>query len=320
MQSEVLAQEKCDGSVVDGLAVEVEHMRVRLGMTASQAAVDERLRESQREITKLGAALQVAEGDVLTLRKETAQLLPPIQQANEARMQLEEVVQAQDSFNADRFRDAKEDVSRVEAKLMQLWTHAAGLSEKANETDVLELKHAMNSLAVDLKDKSQAVLFGARCLSCNRVFDDVEQHAGVVDVRADRQQAKLYAQMQQALHNPSADPMKPIKMIAVKVGRPGTVAGTGSGGRCVPFQGRDALSIACDVSDLHLLPVSQSCAAKSAESPASRPATSNQVRSPPRPVGSAPPGTGRRGQRESSKAVEAKIDPRHTLAQLLGRP
>jgi len=280
-----------------------------------------------------------------TFRSELARLPGEIQQANEARMQLEELFQARDDAHMDRFTEAEDTVAHVDAKLMQLWAHAAGLTEKADESDLRELKQVMNRLALDVKEKSQAVLFGARCLSCNRVFDDVEQQAGVVDVHADKQQAKLYAEMQRALHTPSADPLNSIKMLAVKVGRPGSVIGAKSGGRAVPFQSRDGASIACDVADVKLMPTSFGMAKKFPEIPrelsttpstcATRPGTSNQAASrpgtsgqacslpAPRPGTSGPsyslpsaPATAPPGpRRESNTPRESKP----TLAQLVGR-
>eukprot|EP00439_Symbiodinium_sp_Y106_P020962 s9126_g2.t1 len=41
-----------------------------------------------------------------------------------------------------------------------------------------------------IKDKEQAVHFGARCLSCNRTFDDVVKTPGTVNLPAEKRRAQ----------------------------------------------------------------------------------------------------------------------------------
>merc|ERR1719327_349741 len=85
----------------------------------------------------------------------------------------------------------------------------------------------MSGLVQQAREKD-TVLFGAKCLSCNRVFDDVDRSAGSVDNHSDQQRAQVLTEVQRALNHPAGDFSKPIKMLSVKVGRTGNIhAGDG---------------------------------------------------------------------------------------------
>lgn len=79
-------------------------------------------------------------------------------------------------------------------------------SERDRRSEADKLQGSISVVASNIKDKQQSVLFGARCLSCNRVFDDVEQEAGKVDPRRDKETAHAMAEIQRAMHNPGAKP------------------------------------------------------------------------------------------------------------------
>lgn len=109
------------------------------------------------------------------------------------------------------------------------------IKTKADVNDVMLLKEAMTGLVQQAREKD-TVLFGAKCLSCNRVFDDVDRSAGSVDNHSDQQRAQVLNEVQRALNHPAGDFSKPIKMLSVKVGRTGNVhAADGSG----PYETRE---------------------------------------------------------------------------------
>jgi len=134
-------------------------------------------------------------------------------------------------------------------RLAALSAVAEMISTKADTNDVGILKEAVSLLARHDKEREQAVLFGARCLSCNRVYDDVEREPGAVDLQCEKQKNHLFSQVQKALNNPASDFSKPIKLISVKVGRQKTTPGSDGAGK---FNTRDgAFGYALD--DVQLL-------------------------------------------------------------------
>jgi len=143
----------------------------------------------------------------------------------------------------------------VESSLGDLSTAILALGTKAEHADLNVLREELCQISEHVKDREQAVLFGARCLSCNRVFDDVSKDTNIVDLSGEKQRNALFTQVQRALHSPKIDPLAKIKVLAVKIGRPLTVPGSGGMG---VFEGRDATSLACGVDDVHLVPMRQS--------------------------------------------------------------
>jgi len=152
--------------------------------------------------------------------------------------------------------EAQGHVTRLQTNVTKLWESVITLGgkaeSKADQEEVHNLRTALSMVSDELKGKEQAVLFGARCLSCNRTFDDVQQESGVVDVRAEKNKAKVFAEINRAMHNPNSDPGKPVKLLAVKVGRPGSVISPGTPG---VFQSREALNFACGVQDVQIMPM-----------------------------------------------------------------
>merc|ERR1712070_495465 len=119
-------------------------------------------------------------------------------------------------------------------------------------TELQGLRNALALMAEDAKGREPSVLFGARCLSCNRVFDEVDKEAGNVDLQAEKQREKFYSELQRAFHSPKHDPTKPIKVLSVKVGRAEAMSGC-SGRYNTPYSGRDWGSLSCGVEDVQLM-------------------------------------------------------------------
>lgn len=122
---------------------------------------------------------------------------------------------------------------------------------KANISDMTTMRAVISSVSEELKDREQAVLFGARCLSCNRVYDDIQKDAGVVEPPngSAKQQALVLAEIQKALQSQRPDSQS-ISMLAVKVGRPGNISARSGLG---PFAGRQD-TMACGIEDVSILP------------------------------------------------------------------
>lgn len=157
---------------------------------------------------------------------------------------------------AGRCEPLEEHIASIEAKvgqtkeqLSELLAVLSILPTKVDKEEMLELRSFLAGIVRDLKDKEQSVLFGARCLSCNRVYDDVQTEAGSVNVHNEKQKALLWSEVQRALNSPKPDPGL-IRMLAVKVGRVGNLA-THRG----HVEGRDASSISCGVDDVALMPL-----------------------------------------------------------------
>eukprot|EP00747_Dinoflagellata_sp_TGD_P212312 gnl/TRDRNA2_/TRDRNA2_85427_c0_seq1.p1 gnl/TRDRNA2_/TRDRNA2_85427_c0~~gnl/TRDRNA2_/TRDRNA2_85427_c0_seq1.p1 ORF type:complete len:900 (+),score=153.00 gnl/TRDRNA2_/TRDRNA2_85427_c0_seq1:54-2753(+) len=127
----------------------------------------------------------------------------------------------------------------------------ADLAGQAVREEVDGLREAVSVIVQDIKEQETAVLFGSRCLSCGRVYDEVQKSAGVVDPRAEKEKAKLFAEVQRALHTTSGNEAKQIKMLSVKVGRPAEVARSDGSGM---YFTRDVMPYTCGVEDLYLAP------------------------------------------------------------------
>merc|ERR1719171_2952112 len=110
------------------------------------------------------------------------------------------------------------------------------------------LHQALSEMARDSKAKEQSVLFGAKCLSCNRNFDDTVTTAGTVDLHGEKQRAQLLAEVQRAIASPCSD-ADAVRMLTVKVGRSGQVAGRDGGSG---YEGRSAV-FGCAVDDVQVL-------------------------------------------------------------------
>lgn len=120
--------------------------------------------------------------------------------------------------------------------------------------DVAVITDKLSLIEEGLKDKEQNVLFSARCLSCNRSYDDVAKMPGGVDLPGEKQQAKVWREIQRALHTPRTDKTEELRVVAVKVGRPtGTKAKDSSNG-AGSYASRDPSTWSYGLEDVHLLP------------------------------------------------------------------
>jgi len=194
-----------------------------------------------------------------------------------------------------------EDISRgMEDAILETRGHLTDLSAaidslagKADREDVLNLQGEMGNIAKGLKDKEQTVLFGARCLSCNRVFDDVQRESDTVDLHVEKARAKFLTEVEKMIQNPSADVLRAVRMMAVKVGRPMSVPS--STGRGI-FEGRDARSLANGLDDIALVPLRGHSVA---------PEGNRVLASATRPPGTAPAGTSPRRRRRGADGQDA---------------
>merc|ERR1719272_952130 len=143
-------------------------------------------------------------------------------------------------------------LGEVQDSLGDISSAVVSLSSKAERTEMNVLREELCTMSESVKDREQAVLFGARCLSCNRVFDDVTRDTDVVDLSGEKHKNALFSQVQNALHSPKIDPLAKIKVLAVKVGRPMTVPASVGGGR---YSGRDGNGFACGLDDTQLVQV-----------------------------------------------------------------
>lgn len=194
------------------------------------------------------------------------------------------------------------------------------LSSKAEQEDLAHVRDELSMFAETIKDRETSVLFGARCLSCNRVFDEVCKDAGAVDLPVEKQREALFAQVQRALHSPGMDPMAKIKMLAVKVGR--RIAVSGKSGVSY-YEGRDSSGFACGANDMELMPEIRGSSALSGDdgrvsTPLQRPATST-----PRPGKRGPRGRNdayRVSRRDVTRSgTPLSMDYTHPLADLVDR-
>eukprot|EP00811_Abedinium_folium_P002646 NODE_12429_length_1225_cov_3.606557.p1 GENE.NODE_12429_length_1225_cov_3.606557~~NODE_12429_length_1225_cov_3.606557.p1 ORF type:complete len:396 (+),score=122.38 NODE_12429_length_1225_cov_3.606557:66-1190(+) len=150
--------------------------------------------------------------------------------------------------------------TRVEELRLQLAAFEDDLREgdrlrKAEAACIEELKMSVGGMEEVARLHNQPVLFGARCLSCNRVFDEVEPQVGSMDLHLEKQRAKVFAEVQKALHSTGgshgADEQN-VKIIALKVGR---ATQLGSSGGLGPFNGRSPASSFNALGNMQLLPV-----------------------------------------------------------------
>lgn len=259
----VLAEVQRDLADVRGIAE-------RAILSASLAPRVERLeidaRAALQSVDECGKRLEAGDGYARDLSLRLEQQGKHLEEAD---AKLEGSVRARCEALSSKSRAIDRLVSDVQGKVLELSTVVRGLARKGQ---VQELQEAVSAMTHDLREKDSSVLFGARCLSCNREFDDIQRTAGAVDLNAEKQKARLFAEVQRALHAPAADQTKQIKMIAVKVGRSTNIVGRGG-----TFEGRDATTFACGIEDVQLMP-----SVRRPPGEGSRPATSEPSRTPRR--------------------------------------
>lgn len=82
----------------------------------------------------------------------------------------------------------------------------------------------MGQLSVEAQAK-EGVLIGAKCLSCNRVYDEEVRNANQVDLHHEKQQLQVLAQLQQQL-NASRGDVAGMKVVTIKMGKPKQAVGS----------------------------------------------------------------------------------------------
>eukprot|EP00927_Polykrikos_kofoidii_P048627 TRINITY_DN42874_c0_g1_i1.p1 TRINITY_DN42874_c0_g1~~TRINITY_DN42874_c0_g1_i1.p1 ORF type:complete len:766 (-),score=124.12 TRINITY_DN42874_c0_g1_i1:414-2654(-) len=255
---ESLDLNKVDVMRFEKASADIEQIQFRLGGLAIAATIEERIMRIERNTATAKTMLQKATTDTSVFAKQMEELnvqtKMEVQRSLEANRALETVIEDHSVSMEDQRLELKRIASRLEGSVKDVRGLSSAIMEKAPQSELDMVKHALSGLSQCMKDKDQAVLFGARCLSCNHVLDDAQQDAGIVDIHADKQRAHLYAEVQRALQNPKSDPTKPIKMIAVRVGRPSPISGDVGGSRPGHYYGRDGVSLACGVEDVQLMP------------------------------------------------------------------
>ncbi|CAL1159205.1 unnamed protein product [Cladocopium goreaui] len=90
---------------------------------------------------------------------------------------------------------------RLETLEMDLARETHRIEDKAEE-QLQFLAGKMRAMEENAKDREQAVLFGARCLSCNRAYEDTLKTSGAVNLPGEKRKAQVFAEIQRALHSP----------------------------------------------------------------------------------------------------------------------
>lgn len=288
------------GAEATGLARRIE------GLERARRALELSAEQSKAEIETLRSTDEQLEGQVSHCTVELAVL------GRKAEASLAE----RTSTLSERHVGMAKRLEATEAELERLAVTVESAEAKASYQEVSDLRRTLGNLTEGIKDREQAVLFGAKCLSCNRVFDDVQQEPNVVNLHAEKQRAQVFAEIHRAMHSPRSDPLEPIQMIAVKVGRTQDVkAKTGPG----HYQGRDAGCHARGLEDVQLLPVRGGGGGGAAT--ASMPSTPQAVRRPDcGPRGRTAPTP--RSLLEETTRQPRKMDDqdfKYPLSQLLGR-
>lgn len=154
-------------------------------------------------------------------------------------------------------------------------------------------------MSQNVREKETAVLFGAKCLSCNRVFDDVRPDANAVDLHGERQRHQVFAEVQRVLNDPAGDFSKPVRMVSVKVGKP--AVGRSNTDGAGSFQTRES-GFGNPLDDMHLM----LHGVRREEEAGMRPTTSNPAMQSPRFWG-------------QGSAKESRSDYKQSVSKLVGR-
>lgn len=173
------------------------------------------------------------------------------------------------------------------------------LENKAcDRIEMLQVKDGLAKVSQNVREKETAVLFGARCLSCNRVFDDVRPEANAVDLAGERQRHQVFAEVQRVLNDPAGDFSKPVRMVSVKVGKP--AVGRSNTDGAGSFQTRES-GFGNPLDDMHLM-----LHGVRREEGGMRPTTSDAAMQSPRFWGQGP-------------AKESRSDYKQSVSKLVGR-
>ncbi|CAE7833163.1 unnamed protein product [Symbiodinium microadriaticum] len=260
--------QKAEGSEVARAAAQLEETSAKvaeMGLRLSSALqrvwphlerLDDRalkLEGWSREAVKELKALRSVDSELALRLDRLADEVQEVVGSSEEKCQaLERCLQAQATSAEQKDVATTELITTLEERLetleMDLETETRRAKEKVEES-IHDFSDKICAFEEAIKDKEQAVHFGARCLSCNRTFDDVVKTPGSVNLPAEKRRAQVFAEIQRALHTPRTDP-ETIKLLAVKVGRPTAVtAKQGS------YASRNGDCLANGLEDVQLLPV-----------------------------------------------------------------
>lgn len=305
---EKLSVAKADVTTVKELTTEVRAFGALAEKGAEAADLVPRVSGLERTRRTFDGLLEKTQQGIEALEKARSDLQQRLENCFST---LENVEQRGQASMVDRFGQLAEAnsfmarrVSAVETATSGLMSKLASLENKADVSDVTALRAVLGGITQDLKDKEEAVLFGARCLGCNRVYDDVQREADVVDLSLERQKGHVFAEIQRALQTPRCDPLETLGLLTVKVGRPAALRAKGM----PPFAGRDPDGIQRGLEDIHLSPLK----------PGRRPSPPQSARAPPRKVVPLDPRAG--GPMLSPALTGSDWHSRPTTSQSMGGP
>jgi len=235
----------------------------------------ERLRRKQDVVLKdIGQNAQEAEEKLIAFTGRYDAACMAMESTAKA---LESKIAQQERTVAQNIKQFLTKEAYTDSKLQELAKAVKGQAMSSVErpcesSELTYIRGVLATLCGQLKSQEQSVLFGARCLSCNRCYDDVERVAGVVDPSAETFRLQALNEIEKALTSPRCDPLDPVNFISVKVGR--TYDAQQQGG--VMAHCRDT-SLARGVEDVILLPARRS--------PRPEPRPPRRLAEPMRPLG-----------------------------------
>jgi len=305
--SQKLLELEMDESTTNGFR-ELHRQAAELRENVAQAAVAQMIEPKMDRLAKdvdlLTKSCSKSDKELGSATKSVSQLFLRIDSCSQQLLQVPLRRELDDRCVAldQQCRSVSSLLTEVQFALHDVSNAIVSLGTKAEQADLAIIRDELSMFAETVKDNKESVLFGARCLSCNRVFDEVGQEAGVVDLPVERQRDALFSQVQHALHSPNMDPMAKIKMLAIKVGRPMPILKNGN-----TFSGRDTSSFACGTGDMQLMPAVRGSSMVDASSP-QRPSTTprTQKRRP-------------KGEWQGSPKKDGPMDFIHPLSELLDR-
>lgn len=135
-----------------------------------------------------------------------------------------QVVRKADAAEVRDDRDLlRNDISEIIKRLHQVEGAVSMFHTRmVDKREVLELRDITARISQTI-DNREGVLFGQRCLSCNRTFADDVQTANAVELDKERQRSALLHEVEQAYNSTDGGA---IKFLSINVGKSGQQRGT----------------------------------------------------------------------------------------------
>lgn len=119
--------------------------------------------------------------------------------------------------------DLRNDVVELTKRLLTVEGAVATCSTKmVDKREILDLKDVTTRISQSITQR-EGVLFGQRCLSCNRTFADQAQTANAVELDKEKQRTALLHEVEQAYNSTDGGA---VKFLSINVGRSGQQRGT----------------------------------------------------------------------------------------------